>query len=87
MLDPKIYTLLKLEELGSYTHAAQALSLLALGDVHEQNHRACHLPGGDDGICKHLPARLVDGEKQLCVRAGERGIHGVKNFLTAFGVV
>ena len=27
MLDPKIYTLLKLEELGSYTHAAQALSL------------------------------------------------------------
>ena len=41
--------------------AAQALSLLALGDVHEQNHRACHLPGGDDGICKHLPARLVDG--------------------------
>ncbi len=27
MLDPKIYTLLKLEELGSYTHTAQALSL------------------------------------------------------------
>ena len=27
MLDPKIHTLLKLEELGSYTHAAQALSL------------------------------------------------------------
>lgn len=27
MLDPKIYTLLKLEELGSFTRAAQALSL------------------------------------------------------------
>ncbi|HIS86490.1 MAG TPA: LysR family transcriptional regulator [Candidatus Faecivicinus avistercoris] len=27
MLDPKIYTLLKLEELGSYTRAAEALSL------------------------------------------------------------
>ena len=27
MLDPKIHTLLKLEELGSYTRAAQALSL------------------------------------------------------------
>lgn len=27
MLDPKIYTLLKLEELGSYTRTAQALSL------------------------------------------------------------
>ena len=27
MLDPKIHTLLTLEELGSYTRAAQALSL------------------------------------------------------------
>ena len=30
MLDPKIHTLLTLEELGSYTRAAQALSLTCL---------------------------------------------------------
>ena len=67
--------------------APEPVALLALGHVHKKDHRACHLPGGHNGVREHLPARLVDGKKELCVRAGERRVDRVKNLLLAPRVV
>ena len=67
--------------------AAEPVSLLALGHVHKKNHRARHLSGGHNGVREHLPARLVDGKKQLRVRARERRVDRVKNLLLAPRVV
>ena len=67
--------------------AAEPVALLALGHVHKEDHRARHLSGGHNGVREHLPARLVDGKKQLRVRARERRVDRVKNLLFARRVV
>ena len=67
--------------------APEPVALFALGHVHKKNHRARYLPGGHNGVREHLPACLVDGKKQLRVRARERRVDCVKNLLFARRVV
>ena len=72
MLDPKIYTLLKLEELGSYTHTAQALSLTQPAVSH-------HIKALEEEL--HVLIFDRRGGKVVLTREGEEVIKCAKKML------